>query len=105
MRKEFGARVTGAALKRCSDKKGIPHCEICLTDLRPGNIFYDHVQPDGLGGEPTIENCMVLCKPCHHAKTFGQDNPRMQKADAVRKKHFGVTKPKRKIPSRVNPWG
>jgi hypothetical protein len=47
----------------------------------------------------------VLCKPCHHAKTFGQDNPRMQKADAVRKKHFGVTKPKRKIPSRVNPWG
>jgi hypothetical protein len=48
---------------------------------------------------------MVLCRLCHDAKTFGQDNPRMQKADAVRKKHYGVTRPKRKIAKRANPWG
>jgi 5-methylcytosine-specific restriction protein A len=100
VRKEFPARVKAAALKRCSDGDGIPRCETCGGPLRGGNTFYDHDTPDGLGGEPTLENCRVLCGPCHNAKTFGEDNPRMAKADAVRKKHYGITKKKRKIPGK-----
>lgn len=102
MRREFSARVRFAALKRCTDAQGIPRCEgkDCGIELKAGNTFYDHDTPDGLGGEPTLENCKVLCGPCHAAKTFTQDNPRMQKADRVRKKHYGVTKAKRTIPGR-----
>jgi 5-methylcytosine-specific restriction enzyme A len=101
VRKEFGAKVKAAALKRCMDEKGIPHCEGCGIELTAGNIAYDHDTPDGLGGEPTLENCKVLCvKICHKAKTFKQDNPRMQKADRQRKKSFKVKGPKRTIPGR-----
>jgi 5-methylcytosine-specific restriction enzyme A len=91
MRKEFPARVKFDALKRCSDERGIPHCEGCGVELTAGNLAYDHDTPDGLGGEPTLENCKVLCiKVCHNAKTFGSDNPRMQKADRSRKTLFRV---------------
>lgn len=103
-RKEFPARVKAAALKRCMDEKGIPRCEAvieihidgmpingkCRKELRAGDCFYDHAQPDGLGGEPTLENCMVLCGSCHSLKTFGEDNPRMTKADNQRKRNFGI---------------
>lgn len=111
MRHEFGAKIKAAALKRCMNPQGVPLCECdhgglrCKAPMRSGNLFFDHVVPDGLGGEPTLENCAVLCKTCHDRKTFGSDNPRMQKADRQRKKHFGLTGPKRKIPQRVNPWG
>lgn len=92
MRREFPAKVKAAALRRCSDKKGIPHCEgrNCGAELKAGKTFYDHDKADGLGGEPTLENCRVLCGSCHDAKTFGHDNPIMQKADRMRKKHFGI---------------
>lgn len=102
MRREFGAKVKAAALKRCMDSAGLPRCEGegCGVALVAAFTNFDHVVPDGLGGEPTLENCKVLCKTCHGAKTHGEDNPRMQKADRQRKKAFGITGPKRKIPSR-----
>ena len=98
MRKEFPARVKAAALKRCMSVGGVPRCEGMIETLRErcgyvltaGGTFYDHIQPDGLGGEPTLENCQVLCRTCHDAKTFGEDNPRMTKADNQRKRHFGI---------------
>jgi 5-methylcytosine-specific restriction protein A len=104
VRREFPARVKAAALKRCMDEKGVPYCEgvvdwlaldatmrvRCNVELRAGNIFYDHHKADGLGGEPTLENARVLCKNCHDAKTFGEDNPRMAKADNQRKRNFGI---------------
>lgn len=92
MRQEFSARVKAAALKRCMGADGIPRCEGqgCGQPLVAAFTNYDHDTPDGLGGEPTLENCKVLCKTCHAAKTFGEDNPRMQKADAQRKRAFGI---------------
>ena len=103
MRKEFGARIKAAALKRCMDDKGIYRCEgelpwgRCNVELRGGNTFYDHHQPDGLGGAPTLENARVLCGTCHSHKTFNEDNPRMQKADRSKKAHYGI-KPKQSRP-------
>jgi 5-methylcytosine-specific restriction endonuclease McrA len=48
---------------------------------KPAKAF-DHIKPDGLGGEPTVENAAHLCQSCHDEKTHSEDNPRMRKADA-----------------------
>lgn len=97
-RSKFPAKVKAAAFKRCCDANGIPHCEDCGIVLTAGNIEYDHDKADGLGGEPTLENCKVRCKKvCHRKKTHEQDRPIMAKADAQRKASFGL-KPKSSRP-------
>ena len=90
-RREFPLSVRKAAFARCC-RNGIPYCEGCDIQIRLTPIF-EHVTPDGLGGEPTLENCKVHCKNCADVKTFTEDNPRMAKADRVLKKNFGL-KPK-----------
>jgi hypothetical protein len=91
-RQEFPLKVKKLAFTRCC-KEGIPYCEGCDIQIR-GTLIYEHVTPDGLGGEPTLENCKIHCKNCADVKTFTEDNPRMAKADRVLKKNFGLT-PKR----------
>lgn len=85
MRREFSLAVRRAVLKRATDESGIPRCEDCG---QTGVLEFDHDKPDGLGGEPTEENCKMRCKRCHSEKTHKQDRPRMAKADRQRKKHF-----------------
>jgi len=100
-RSEFSAKVKSDAWKRCGGK-----CEGCTAKLFPGKFDYDHRKADGLGGEPTLENCQVLCKSCHHEKTVKEDRPIMDKADNIREKHFGIkTKTGfRRPPPGYNPW-
>lgn len=100
MRREFPAKVKAAALKRCMDAQGIPRCEGhgCGVALVAAMTNFDHDVADGLGGEPTLENCKVLCKTCHGLKTFEHDNPVMQKADAQRKKSFGIKRNSKPLP-------
>lgn len=102
-RTEFPARVKAAAFRRCCDDKGIPHCETCGAELSAGNIIYEHVQADGLGGEPTLENCKVHCRNCATDKTVKEDNPRMAKADRQLKSAFGIKPKRRKIRSQGFP--
>lgn len=100
-RREFPAAVKRAAFRRCCDADGIPHCESCGIVLRPGNIEYEHLISDGLAGEPTLDNCGVWCRSsCSKKKTFAEDNPRMQKADRVLRKSFGLQPKRSKIQSR-----
>lgn len=79
-RREFSMKVKGQAAIRANG-----HCENCGVRLPIGGFHFDHDVPDGLGGEPTLENCKVLCLPCHKDKTRLHDNPVMQKADRQRK--------------------
>lgn len=99
-RREFPLKVRKQAFARCCKPDGIPKCETCGSALskRTGTI-YEHVQPDGLGGEPTLENCKVHCRTCADTKTFTEDNPRMQKADRVLKKEYGLTPTRKRIQS------
>lgn len=96
-RKEFPKKVKVAALKRADGK-----CEGCGQPLKPGRFQFDHIVPDGLGGEPTLENCKVLCSgsraSCHGIKTHEEDTPRMRKADAQRDALLGTTRVRKKIP-------
>lgn len=95
-RKEFPQSVRKAAFRRCC-RGGLPYCEGCGNLLR-GTPIYEHDQPDGLGGEPTLENCKVHCKTCADVKTFTLDNPRMVKADRVLKASFGLKAKGRPMP-------
>ena len=96
---EFPQSVRKAAFRRCCGTDGIPKCEGCGIALRPGGIFYEHMDPDGLGGEPTLENCQVRCAVCKEAKDK-IDNAIMAKADRVLRKTYGLRPPKQKIRSR-----
>ena len=88
-RREFSVAVKNAAWERC---KGL--CECCATPFNGRRPQYDHVKPDGLAGEPTLENCAVLCRICHEYKTHKEDRPVMAKADRQKKAEAGI-KPKR----------
>lgn len=109
-RTEFPQSVRKKAFARCCQRcdvegveniPGVPQCENCGNVLRAGDIVYEHVQPDGLGGEPVIENCKVYCrKICATKKTVEEDNPRMAKADRVLKKTYGLRGKRRTIPGR-----
>ncbi len=90
-RTEFSAKVRKAAWKRCGGRCEEPGCGI---KLQVGKFQFDHRIPDGLGGEPTLENCAVLCSAHHHQKTVEIDRPIMQKADNIKAKHLNL-KPKR----------
>lgn len=90
MRREFSQATKKEAWKRCEGK-----CESCGTPFDGRRPEYDHDLPDGLYGEPTLENCKVLCPKCHKLKTHEVDRPLMQKADNIAKGNANL-KPKPK---------
>ncbi len=100
-RREFPKSVKVAAFQRANGK-----CESCTARLYPGKYEYDHKLADTFGGEPTLENCEVLCSACHGAKTFKSDIPMAAKSNRVRAKHIGAkVKTRRTIPgSKDSPW-
>jgi 5-methylcytosine-specific restriction endonuclease McrA len=100
-RRDFPSRVKRLAFERCRDASGIPRCEGCTAKLSEANMHYDdradgefdHDLADALLGEPTLENCKVLCRTCHSAKTK-RDAALIAKANHVRDRARGI-KPKR----------
>ncbi|HEV7253826.1 MAG TPA: HNH endonuclease signature motif containing protein [Mesorhizobium sp.] len=88
-RREFKVAVREAAWFRSGgtceaegEAYGLPAGIRCDSSLDRG-VEYDHILPDGLGGEPTLENCAAVCLPCHRWKTRQEDRPRMDKADRI----------------------
>ena len=55
----------------------------------------DHVLSLGLGGTHDMDNLVLLCRPCHRAKT-NIDIGRMAKADRIRAKREGTKAPSRR---------
>lgn len=88
MRQEFGKKVKLAAWERCNG-----HCELCTAKLFTGKFTYDHIIPDAMGGEPTLENCQVICRACDTPKT-AKDQGDIAKAKRVQAKHVGIRKPR-----------
>jgi 5-methylcytosine-specific restriction protein A len=82
MRREFSAKVRMAAYDRANG-----NCESCGIHIRH-SAHYDHRIADAVGGEPTLENCQLLCKACHAQKTFRDDVPTIAKSKRVRQKHI-----------------
>jgi 5-methylcytosine-specific restriction protein A len=98
-RREFPAKVRLAAYERAGG-----HCEVCTAKLYPGKYRYDHRIPDALGGEPTLQNCVVQCVACDAPKTAA-DLTTIAKSKRIRAKHAGIKTTTRPLPgSRQSPW-
>lgn len=96
-RQEFSQGTKVAAFKRANGRcEGEVNGERCGAFLTPGKYHYDHDNPDGLTGEPTLENCKVLCLGCHRKKTSEIDIPRIAKAKRREAKHIGAKAPSRR---------
>jgi 5-methylcytosine-specific restriction protein A len=89
MRTEFSPKTKILAFQRA---KGC--CQECNNDkkLIVGNIFYDHIIPDAMGGEATLDNCQVLCKSHHDTKTRKSDVPTIAKSKRIRRREAGIRK-------------
>ncbi len=90
-RREFSKEVRRAAVKRaagfCEGK--LPNGCRCKWPLSLGKWAIDHVNPDGLTGEPTLENASVLCVACHLEKTR-DDVKRIAEAKRRQDRHLGT---------------
>lgn len=96
MRREFPKPVKREALRRADGKCEGENCG-ALFGVK---FHFDHDIADGLGGEPTLENCKVLCHACHNEKTRKHDVPLIAKVKRISDKHNGIYAPKQKIASR-----
>ena len=97
---EFSAKVKVAAFERSGGK-----CDGCGVRLSPGKMAYDHGIPAMMGGEATLENCVVLCSACHGVKTTARDIPDIAKAKRRQGNFVGARKKRRPMPgSRNSEW-
>ncbi len=87
-RQEFKRSVKIEAVKRTT-RSGVTYCEGCGLPAR--RWHYDHVIPDGMNGKPTLENCKLLCLPCHAEKT-AKDVADIAEAKRREAAHLGVRK-------------
>jgi len=104
-RREFSKQIKRDAFLRangrCEGMIDAPHGRVrCPVKLTVGKYHYDHDIPDGLGGEPILENCVVLCVPCHKEKTGKRDVPAIAKTKRIQDREMGIRKPSRFAGSR-----
>lgn len=83
-RAEFSKKVKLAAFKRVEGR-----CESCLAPIVNG-AEYDHIVPHAVGGDNSLENVQVLCRPCHADKTRKRDVPQIAKSKRIAEKRAGV---------------
>jgi 5-methylcytosine-specific restriction endonuclease McrA len=77
-------------------------CRSCFTPIRDyWDGEYDHIIPTSIGGNNSMENCKLLCRPCHAKKTK-RDRKEIDKTRRILKRMAQV-KVKKKIPSRPMP--
>ena len=89
MRTEFSKATKREAL---AQSRGV--CRKCRLPLQPPRIEYDHILSAFLGGDNSLENCQVLCTPCHRGKTSKVDVPVAAKVKRLQDRRNGIRKPK-----------
>lgn len=113
MRREFPKAIKVASIK-ANTRDNVTYCEGC--GLPAKRFHFDHRNPDGLTGQPTLENCQLLCEPCHAEKTK-QDVANIAKAKRREASHLGVrstpklqsagfqrTAPQRRASRKLDKW-
>ncbi|SEI14536.1 HNH endonuclease [Methylobacterium sp. 275MFSha3.1] len=106
-RREFSKPVQRAALARADGRcEGVStNGSRCPCTLQVGRFHYDHIIPAALTEDASLENCQVLCRPCHAAKTV-LDISVIARVRRQRDRHAGVIDPHRRpLPgSRASPF-
>ena len=94
-RREFPKSVRVAVTRRAM-KDGVLYCEACGGQAKRFQI--DHIRPDGLLGEPILENAQLICQACWEIKN-PKDTAAIAKAKRREAKHVGAVRPKQSIRS------
>lgn len=103
-RLNFSIKTQRGALKRSGgtcECHLIPHVftVACGRQLGPGNTFYEHINPDGLRPDNSIDNCAALTRTCWKFKTETFDQGIVAKAKRVNDRHNGIQDPwRRRLP-------
>lgn len=102
-RSEFPASVKIEAFKRDNGT-----CQLCLKKI-VRVAHYDHWPvAAALGGSGTLENCRLLCRPCHERITRTVDLPVIAKCKRVAETRMGLRAPKRqgfrRPPANYDSW-
>ena len=85
-RREFPRSVKIAVIKRAG-ATGMILCEKCGAFAKRWQI--DHIRPDGLLGEPTLDNAQLLGECCYAPKNAA-DTRSIAKAKRREARHFGA---------------
>ena len=106
MRREFTKQTKRDALLRSGGKceatgpwYGLAEGQRCCIPLSYG-VQFDHIDLDANSKDNSISNCAACCPRCHAYKTRTHDTPKAAKTLRQQDKHLGITRPKKKIPSR-----
>ena len=86
---EFTDLTKAKAFARANGK-----CEICGFILKKNNRHYDHIKPVEMGGKSDLDNCRLLCIPCHQGKTAEEDTPVITRNNKQMKTNAGFKKRK-----------
>lgn len=95
-RLEFSAETKRQAHARSG---GICECHLipwlnrpdgCGVKLVAGGIFYEHILPDAIKADASLDNCAVLSRTCWREKTARIDLPTIAKSNRTRSKHIGA---------------
>lgn len=87
--------------KRLAYKRSLGVCECrripflrrpsgCGVVLGAGNIFYEHIIPDNIKPDNSLDNCAVLCRTCWREKTSRYDRKVIAKSNHTRDRHRGI---------------
>lgn len=114
MRSEFSrpvkrdAYARSAGICECHRIQGVPGFIPggCGQPLGPANTFYEHIDPDGAGGKPTLENCAVLTKTCWRIKTDTFDQRIVAKTKRMGERAAGIGRRNRRpmMGSKASGW-
>jgi len=88
-RREFPRSVKVAVIKRAT-RAGVVLCEKCGAIAKRFEI--DHINPDGLTGDPVIENAQLICEACFAEKNAA-DAERIARAKRQEAAHLGAKAP------------
>jgi 5-methylcytosine-specific restriction protein A len=91
VRTEFSNKVKRDALQRANGKCEVPGCGASLS---LNKYHYDHIIPDQMGGDASLDNCQVACFACHKEKTR-KDVADIAKAKRIERRHLGIRRESR----------
>jgi hypothetical protein len=102
-RNEFPASVKREALERSN---GICECHLiphvfklaCGLPLGTGNTFFEHINPDEIRKDNSLENCAALSKTCWRYKTDHHDLPIIAKAKRNFDSNNGIHRWRQRLP-------
>lgn len=65
----------------------------CGVKLVAGAIFYEHIIPDAIRPDNSVENCATLTKTCWREKTANYDLPMIAKSNRNQDRARGIRAP------------